>query len=204
MSGVGESLRPVVLNAGCGAADESKLPAYFQDWQHLRVDINPLTEPDIVASICDLSAIPDGTVDAIWSAHCVEHLFHHEVQLALGEFRRVLAATGFACIIVPDLQAIADWVASDRLNETIYESAAGPVTAHDMLWGFGPAIAKGDFAMAHRCGFTPSVFLERLQAAGFPEIVLRRRTNLELGAVVMPQIGASNERRDSLLTALAV
>ena len=199
-----EPPRPVVLNAGCGAPDGAALPGYFQDWKHLRVDINPLAEPDLVASISDLSAIPDGTIDAIWSTHCMEHLFAHEVPLALAEFRRVLAITGFACIIVPDLQAIAEWISSDRLHETIYESAAGPVTAHDMVWGFGPAIAQGEVAMAHRCGFTPTLFLQRLNDAGFPEIVLRRRSNLELGALVLAQTAATSERRESLLAALAV
>jgi hypothetical protein len=152
----------------------------------------------------DLSAIPDGSIDAIWSTHCMEHLFSHEVPLALAEFRRVLADTGFACIIVPDLQAIAEWISGDRLHEAIYESAAGPVTAHDMIWGFGPAIAHGDLAMAHRCGFTPTLFLERLNAAGFPEIVLRRRSNLELGALVLAQMSSSSERRENLLVDLAV
>jgi SAM-dependent methyltransferase len=199
-----ERARPVVLDAGCGAPDAAMLPAYFQSWRHLRVDINPLAEPDLVASIVDLSAIADGSIDAIWSTHCLEHLFPHEVPIALAEFRRVLADTGFACIIVPDLQAIADWISGDRLHETIYESAAGPVTAHDMVWGFGPAIARGELAMAHRCGFTPTLFLERLHAAGFPEIVLRHRPNLELGALVLANLSGSSERRDSLLAALAV
>ena len=199
-----ERARPVVLDAGCGAPDGAMLPAYFQNWRHLRVDINPLAQPDLVASIVDLSAIADGSIDAIWSTHCLEHLFPHEVPIALGEFRRVLADTGFACIIVPDLQAIADWISGDRLHETIYQSAAGPVTAHDMVWGFGPAIARGELAMAHRCGFTPTLFLQRLNAAGFPEIVLRRRPNLELGALVLANLSGNSERRDSLLAALAV
>jgi SAM-dependent methyltransferase len=194
----------VVLNAGCGASDSTALPAFFKGWRHVRVDIDPLAEPDLVASISNLSAIPDGAIDAVWSAHCLEHLFAHEVPLALGEFRRVLAETGFACIIVPDLQAIADWVAKDRLHETIYHSAAGPVTAHDMLWGFGLAIAQGNHSMAHRCGFTPTLFLNQLTAAGFGEIALRRRDNLELAALVLREASATAERRESLMADLSL
>ena len=135
----------------------------------------------------------------------MEHLFPHEVPVGVGGVPPGAAAiTGFACIIVPDLQAIAEWISSDRLHETIYESAAGPVTAHDMVWGFGPAIAQGEVAMAHRCGFTPTLFLQRLNDAGFPEIVLRRRSNLELGALVLAQTAATSERRERLLAALAV
>jgi SAM-dependent methyltransferase len=158
--------------------------------------------PDILASIADLSAIPDATADAVWSAHCLEHLFAYEVPAALAEFRRVLRKTGFACIVVPDLQAIAEWIGTDRLHETIYESAAGPVTAEDMLWGFSPAISRGDIAMAHHCGFTPTLLLQRLTEAGFPEIILRRKSNLELVALALPRISDGVERRETLLADL--
>jgi SAM-dependent methyltransferase len=167
----------VFLNAGCGTAGDARLPPIFHKWKQIRVDVNPGLKPDLVASIDDLSEIPDGTIDAVWCAHCIEHLFAHQVPLALAEFRRVLRDDGFACVVVPDLQEIAHWIANDRLNETIYESAAGPVTAHDMLWGFGPAVAHGMMGMAHHCGFTPTVLLEHLKDAGFSEIVLRRKTD---------------------------
>jgi SAM-dependent methyltransferase len=195
---------PLVLNAGAGASAGAALPDYFRGWRQLRIDIDPLTEPDLVASVADLSAIPDGSVQAVWCAHCIEHLFAHEVPRALAEFRRVLVTSGFACIIVPDVQAIGEWLSGDRLHETIYESAAGPVTPHDMLWGYGPAIAQGITAMAHRCGFAPTLLLRHLEEAGFLEIVLRRSSTLELRALVLPQLTGSSSRRDELMTALAL
>jgi len=195
-------LRPVFINAGCGSSHNSKLPAFFHKWRQIRVDVDPGMKPDLVANIADLSAIPDGVIDAVWSAHCVEHLFAYQVPMALAGFRRVLCTSGFACVIVPDLQAIAHWIASDRLHETIYESAAGPVTAQDMLWGFGVAIARGDTAMAHHCGFTPTLFLQRLQEAGFAEIVLRRKSNLELVALALPHTSEGAERRETLMAEL--
>lgn len=162
-------------------------------------------KPDLVASVADLSAIPDGSVNAVWSAHCVEHLFAHEVPLAIAGFRRVLSDQGFACIIVPDLQAIAHWIADDRLHETIYQSAAGPVTAHDMVWGFGPAVANGKTAMAHRCGFTPTVFLEYLKDAGFSEIVLRRRSSTwELAGLALQRPSKSPRQREKLMSELGL
>jgi SAM-dependent methyltransferase len=194
----------VFINAGSGAPQNSRLPKLFRKWRQIRIDVNPETEPDVVANIADLSAIPDASADAVWSAHCMEHLFAYEVPAALAEFRRVLRKTGFACIIVPDLQAIAHWVANDRLHETIYESAAGPITAHDMLWGFGPAIADGNRAMAHHCGFTPTLFLECLKDAGFSEIVLRRKSNLELVGLALPKVSKSPERRETLLAELGL
>ncbi|HUD65083.1 MAG TPA: methyltransferase domain-containing protein [Candidatus Sulfotelmatobacter sp.] len=197
--------RRVFLNAGCGTSNGSRLPRFFRGWRQIRVDVDPSLEPDLVASVADLSALPDGSVNAVWSAHCIEHLFAYEVPLALAEFRRVLSSQGFACIVVPDLQAIAHWIADDRLHETIYQSAAGPVTAQDMVWGFGPAIANGKTAMAHRCGFTPTVFLEYLKAAGFSEIVLRRRSGtLELAGLALQRQSKSSNQREKLMTELGL
>ena len=194
--------RPVLINAGSGPRGGGWLPPLFDGWEHIRVDVDPAVEPDLVASVIDLSAVPSGCADAVWSAHCIEHLFAHEVPTAICEFRRVLRSDGFACIIVPDLQAIAEWIATDRLHETIYKSSAGPVTAHEMLWGFGPAIERGDDAMAHRCGFTPSVFLQRLSDGGFPEIVLRRRANLELAGLCMCRPSSNPEEREAAMARL--
>jgi SAM-dependent methyltransferase len=196
--------RHIFLNAGCGTSDDSHLPRFFRKWQQIRIDVDPGMKPDLVANIADLSAISAGTVDAVWSAHCLEHLFAYQVPRALAEFRRVLCKTGFACIIVPDLQAIAEWIATDRLHETVYQSAAGPITAHDMLWGFGGAIASGKTAMAHHCGFTPTLFLQCLREAGFAEIVLRRRKSFELAALALRKPSASSEERKALMAELGL
>lgn len=200
----GRSRQSVIINAGCGPRGGGRLPALFDDWKQVRVDVDPAVEPDLVASVTDLSAIPSGSADAVWSAHCIEHLYAHEVSSAIAEFQRVLRRNGFACVIVPDLQAIAEWIARDRLHETIYELAAGPVTAHDMLWGFGPALERGDAAMAHRCGFTPTVLLQRLSEGGFAEIVLRRRTTLELAGLCLRRRPANPQERDAMMSRLGL
>ena len=194
----------VVLNAGSGSAASGGLPPYFESWRELRVDLNPSSNPDIVASIVDLREIPDGSVDAVWSSHCVEHLLPHEVPLALAEFRRVLSRNGFTIIIVPDLQAIAEWIAEDRLHEIVYESPSGPVTAHDMLWGYGPALERGDLTMAHRCGFTPTLLVRRLQVARFPHILLRRRSTWELAALMLRSARGGPQETMRLMTEIGL
>lgn len=191
------------LNAGCGPPGNTRLPALFRKWNQIRVDVDPSMKPDILANIADLSRIADGSMDAVWSAHATEHLFAHQVPAAFAEFHRVLKGTGFGCIIVPDLQAIAHWIAEDRFHEAIYQSKSGPVTAHDMVFGFGPAIASGRAAMAHHCGFTPTLFLERLKEAGFPEIVLRRKIpSLELVALVVKKPSDGAKKGKALMAAL--
>jgi len=193
----------VLVNVGCGPLNSSILPAHFDGWQMLRVDLDASVKPDIIADLTDLSPIPSGSVDAVWAAHCVEHLYEHQVPLALAEFRRVLRDDGFACITVPDLQTVGNYLVADRLHEPLYDSAAGPVTPHDIIFGFGAAIAAGRTSMAHRCGFTPGKLERTFSQLRFGEVLLRRRTTeLELVAVACATAITEDAERAALLSAL--
>jgi SAM-dependent methyltransferase len=179
------------------------VPRYFNSWRQLRVDIDPSVQPDILADLTDLSPIADGTADAVWASHCIEHLYEHQVVVALLEFRRILRDDGFICVIVPDLQTVARYAAEDRLHETIYQSAAGPVTAHDVFFGYSAAIASGRTSMAHRCGFTPGMIQRCFHGMAFAELVLRRRTAaLELVALARATPSTEELQRSALLDAL--
>jgi SAM-dependent methyltransferase len=193
----------VVVNVGCGPRNASKLPAYFDGWRQLRVDIDASVEPDILADLTDLSPIADASADALWAAHCVEHLYEHQVTIALAEFRRVLRADGFVCVIVPDLQTVANYLVADRLHEPLYQSPAGPVTPHDVFFGYGPSIASGRTSMAHRCGFTPAMLQRSFQQHPFGELMLRRRTAaFELAAVARVTAAKDDDERLALMAAL--
>jgi SAM-dependent methyltransferase len=192
----------LLVNLGSGPQGAAWLPTMFAEWRQFRVDVDPDAAPDLVADITDLSAIATGSANAVWSAHCIEHLYLPEVGRAIAEAYRILADDGFLCLIVPDLQSIAGYIVNDRLHEVIYQSAAGPVTAHDMLFGFTPALAQGRTSMAHNCGFTPSLLMQKLQESQFAEIVLRRRPNHELAAVAQKRAPADAAERETLLTAL--
>jgi SAM-dependent methyltransferase len=194
--------RKIVVNVGCGPKEGRRLPAYFDCWQHLRVDVDPSFEPDILADATNLMAIDTASADAVWSAHCIEHLYAHDAERAFSEFCRILKSDGFACIIVPDLQAIAGHIVADKLHEVMYQSPAGPITAHDIVFGFGPALARGHTSMAHRCGFTPTMLLKRLNETAFAEVVVRRRPSLELAAVARKTRSRDADDRDALLAAL--
>ncbi len=192
----------LLVNVGCGPRDAA-LPVYFRSWRQLRVDSDASVQPDICADLTDLRPIPDNSADAIWASHCVEHLYEHQVALALAEFRRVLRDNGFLCVIVPDLQTVAQYVAADRLHEKLYDSNAGPVTPHDILFGFGAAIAGGRTSMAHRCGFTPGMMQRHFQGLPFGEVLLRRRTQaLELVALARVKPAKDEAERAALMSAL--
>ena len=174
-----------LLHVGCGAADPSKLPeAFFPAgaWREVRLDIDPGVAPDIVANITDMAVVADASVDAIWSAHNLEHLASHEVPLALGEFHRVLRTGGFALVTMPDLQQVAELVAQGRLEDAAYLSAMGPIAPLDMLYGYRPALALGNAFMGHRTGFVAATLQAHLERAGFGSVRVQRDGRFALWA----------------------
>ena len=201
-----EASQPKLLvNLGSGPkAASGMLPRYFAGWREFRVDADASAAPDLLADITDLSAIESGAADAVWMSHCLEHLYLHQVGNAVAEVYRILAADGFLCLIVPDLQALAEYIAGDRLHEVVYQSPAGPVTAHDIIFGYGPFLARGATGMAHRCGFTPTLLASKLREAPFAEIVLQRRPGHELTALACKRAPAGDAARQSLMAALGL
>ena len=157
------------LHVGCGGARKESTTAAFAgpDWREVRLDIDPNTQPDIIGTTTDMSEVETGSVDAIFSSHNIEHLYAHEVPMALHEFLRVLRPGGFAVITCPDLQPVAALIAADKLTEPAYISAAGPIAPLDILYGHRPSIAAGNHYMAHKCGFTKKVLGATLIECGF-------------------------------------
>jgi hypothetical protein len=176
-----------VLNAGSGSRSARQLHPLFApaSWDELRVDIDAESEPDVVASIADMGeAVADGAFDAVWCSHVLEHLFAHEVPLAAAEFRRVLGRDGFALITSPDIETVAAMILEGGLDRIAYQSPSGPITAHDMLFGHSPSLARGRWAMAHNTGFTCASLGDILVAAGFAEVVAKRQ-RFDLWAVAL-------------------
>lgn len=168
-----------ILHVGPGHRQSgAKLPTAFLTpaWNEIRLDIDPANEPDILGSMLDMSAVESGSVDAIYSAHNIEHVYVHEVPAVLGEFLRVLKPDGFAVITCPDLQTVCALVAQDKLTDAAYQSQAGAITPLDILYGHGEALAHGHFYMAHKCGFTEKTLTAALLAAGFRSIAGKRRS----------------------------
>ena len=175
-SGGAVTARRIFLNVGCGPRNITIPPSVFPaaDWREVRLDIDPAAAPDIVASITDMAPVADGTMDALWSSHNLEHLDPHEVPKALREFLRVLKPGGRLLLAVPDLQAVAQRVAEDRFDDPLYLSNAGPILPLDVIYGYGAAIAAGNRFMAHRTGFTARMLGQTQQEVGFAPVAVRR------------------------------
>jgi len=167
-----------LLHVGCGPKRKDQTTREFAqaEWQEVRLDIDPAVQPDVIGTMTDMSAVADASVDAVFSSHNIEHLYPHEVPVALAEFLRVLQPeNGFAVITCPDLKSVCSLVVQDKLTEAAYNSPAGPIAPLDILFGHRPSLARGNLYMAHRCGFTQKVLRNTLLAAGFQSAVTMER-----------------------------
>ena len=163
-----------VLNVG-GNSKDVPIPPHYAGWEHLLLDIDPRGKPDVVADARDLGALPARQFDAVFCSHNLEHYFAHDAARVLQGFRHVLVEDGFAEIRVPDIKALMAHVVAcgSDIDDVVYTSPAGPITAHDMLYGWSVEIERSgrDF-YAHKTGFTPASLHRRLRAAGFPVVVV--------------------------------
>ena len=160
-----------VLHVGCSG---HPLPAMIIGYEETRLDIDPNCKPDIVASMTDMGEI--GSYDMIYCSHALEHLYPHDVPKALKEFLRVLNEGGVAIILVPDLQDI-------EANDTpLYETAEGPVTGLDLIYGVSWTVRES-LHWAHHTGFIDRTLDAAMKAAGFGTVIIKRMGMFNLMAV---------------------
>lgn len=162
-----------LLHAGCGG---SGLPEFLADRydEEVRLDIDPGMKPHIVASITDLGQV--GEFDCVYSSHVVEHLYPHQVRLALAEFYRVTAPGGIAMVIVPDLEGV------QATEDVLFECAIGPLSGLDLIYGCRFDLERSIY-MAHHCGFVSATLEAAMKAAGFDTVTMKRLPEYNLMAV---------------------
>ena len=175
----------LILNAGCGKrGNRAVRPKRFRsaDWTEIRLDLSPTVEPDVVANMLQMGIATD-SVDAIWSSHVIEHVYHHQVIKALRECHRVLKIGGELCLRTPDLQAASAYVAAGKTGVKLWDSPRGPVYPLDVIYGHRMSVAQGSEPMAHKTGLNAETLMTLLYQAGFGCIrVARALSQLELQA----------------------
>ncbi|SFK79451.1 Predicted O-linked N-acetylglucosamine transferase, SPINDLY family [Nitrosomonas aestuarii] len=171
------SMEKVFLHVGCGSKNKAHTTSGFNNnlWREIRLDIDETVNPDIVGTMTNMSDVNAASVDAIFSAHNIEHLYAHEVPVAIREFLRVLRPDGYLVLTCPDLQSVCALVAEDKLTDPVYTSPAGPISPIDILYGYRPFIEQGNLNMAHKCGFTKKILVGTLRGVGFMTIAAINR-----------------------------
>ena len=184
-----------LLHVGCGQKTKSATTKGFNtdEWEEVRFDIDESVNPDIVGTLTDMKQVETGSVDAIYSSHNIEHVYPHEVSIVLKEFHRVLKDDGIVVLHCPDLQAVCEVVAQDKLYEKLYDSASGPITPMDILYGHIASIAQGNDYMAHKCGFTYSLLNDVFLTAGFKINVGGQMPGWNLFIVSFKQLKSDDE-----------
>ncbi|MBV8636432.1 MAG: SAM-dependent methyltransferase, partial [Burkholderiaceae bacterium] len=73
------------LHVGCGPKRKENTTRGFNtpEWNEVRFDIDEKARPDIVGTMLDMSGVESGSVDAVFSSHNIEHIYPHEVPVAL-------------------------------------------------------------------------------------------------------------------------
>ena len=151
-----------LLHVGCGS---DRLPEWLVGFKETRLDINEAVNPDIVASMLALGDI--GEYDAVFCQHALEHVHQYEVEIALSEFRRVLKPGGVVIVFVPDLEGV------KPTHEVLLQSPAGPITGHDLFYGYGKALSDNPH-MAHKTGFVSETLHKSLTDSGFVNVKVNR------------------------------
>jgi predicted SAM-dependent methyltransferase len=157
-----------LLNVGCGWSNISQIKGFDKDdWKEIRLDIDIAVKPDVVGSLTDMSLIETGSIDAVYSSYNLDHIYPHEVPIALKEFYRVLNEDGIAVVRCPDIQTVCELIAQDKLLKLLYESPIGPIYPIDVIYGNRWQIQNGNEYMAKKVGFTYSALDASFAEAGF-------------------------------------
>lgn len=164
-----EASSRAILNVG-GNSKTIGIPEYYTGWIHDLLDIDPAVHPDILCDARELDKLSSGKYDAVYCSHNLEHFYPHDVPKVLRGFLHVLKDGGFAEIIVPDIASVIRHAVHHNMDvdDVLYESEGGPITIHDVLYGWHlPIERSGKDYFAHKRGFTPKSLRIAILNSGF-------------------------------------
>jgi hypothetical protein len=193
-----DSSIPRVVNVG-GGNKAIPIPAHYNGWMHLLLDIDPAVRPDVLHDARRLTELESGQFDAVYCSHNLEHYYLHDGKKVLAGFRHVLKPHGFAEIRVPDIGALMKRCVTLGLDieDTLFESGAGAIQVHDVIYGWGKQIeTSGSDFYAHKSGFTPKSLGRFLLEAGFGTVLVQERPEIcEISALAFMQEPTEQQRR---------
>lgn len=164
---------PCVLNVG-GGSKGIRIPAHYNGWRHLLLDIDPGGGVDLVCDARELLSQPSSLFDAVYCSHNLEHYYRHDAVRVLRGFLHVLKPNGFAEIRVPDIRLVMQAMLEQALDidDVLYQSGVGPILVRDVIYGWHVEIERtGRDFFAHKTGFTARSLTAILEHAGFVQVV---------------------------------
>jgi SAM-dependent methyltransferase len=190
-----------VLNVG-GNSKAIPIPAHYDGWDHLILDIDAGVNPDVLHDARKLSELHPGQFDAVYCSHNLEHYYRHDARKVLAGFRHVLKPDGFAEIRVPDIRALMQRCISGNLDidDILSQTPVGPISVHDVMYGWGKQIEEsGEDFFAHKTGFSAKSLTRFLLDAGFGQVLIAERVEVcELGALAFMQERPTEHQRTLL------
>jgi SAM-dependent methyltransferase len=162
-----------VLNVG-GGSKEIAIPAHFDKWDKLLLDIDQKSCADVVCDARDMFDLPKEGYDAVYCSHNLEHYYRHDLPKVMAGFKHVLSEDGFIEIHVPNMLSVVRFIQNGNdIDGVMYQSPAGPISALDMMYGHGGMIERsGNDFMAHKNGFTALSMTKILVEHGFKHVFI--------------------------------
>lgn len=87
----------MLLNLGCGGHYSA------EPWVNVDVYHGPGCYPDVRADVTKRLPFADGSAEAVYCGHLLEHIKPEDMSAALAEIRRVLHRRGRLLIVGPDI-----------------------------------------------------------------------------------------------------
>jgi SAM-dependent methyltransferase len=159
-----------LLNVGGSTKKIPLGPPYDgMDIEHVLLDIAAGPGVDLIWDARDLDRFNGATYDVVYCSHNLEHFSVKDFPQVLKGFFHVLRPGGIVDIRVPNMLAAIKMTLERNLDldDTLYVSPGGPISLHDMMYGFGEYVKSGNEFMQHKCGFSPKTLERALTATGF-------------------------------------
>ena len=164
-------IKKIVLNVG-GNNKETPLPAYYNGWEHVLLDLDLTGKPDLHMDAVDMVELEPSQYDAVYCSQNLEHYYRADVPIVLQGMRHVLKDDGFVEILVPDIEQLIKAAYENKLDidDALYEIPGfGPITVHDYIFGYEfSSDPIGREICLHKTAFTQKSLEGFLKSNGFP------------------------------------
>lgn len=163
----------ILVNVGCGGR-------HHPDW--INLDLRPRGPGVLPGDLLGGLGLDDGSADAVYASHVIEHIPREAAPDAMGECLRVLRPGGVIRVAVPDFEAMAvlyldllrgaldgdpvareryEWIVLEMFDQMVRTVPGGAMLDH---WASQPMPAE-DFVM-QRCGEEAANAVRELRARG--------------------------------------